>query len=74
VADDCKGVILHHAHRGSGLIERLVLGIAFGIAFVTGFLAWIARNVWVDRKKTQFFVALSVISTLVFVVGALLYL
>ncbi len=46
---------------------------AFILAFVSGFMTWIARYVWQDRKKTQTWAAIGIVSTMAFMIWALFY-
>jgi hypothetical protein len=54
--------------------DLLIPAIFFIIAFAFGTLTWIARNVWIDKKKTQFFAFIAIMATLGLILWALIYL
>jgi predicted permease len=53
---------------------KIILAITFLVlAVIFGWLTWIARNAWRDRRKAQAFALVAAVSTLLFmVVGYLL--
>ncbi len=54
-------------------MSSLLGWISFIIAFVSGFLAWIAKNVWRDRERTNLFAMIGIISALAFMIWAWFY-
>lgn len=54
--------------------NTLFPAIMFFVAFIFGFLTWVAKNVWRDRPKTQFFALVAIISTLCLIAWAMIYL
>ena len=57
-----------------GMPDTLFPAIMFLVAFIFGFLTWIAKNVWRDRSKTQLFALIAIISTLCLIAWAMIYL
>jgi len=48
---------------------KIVLAIVFLVlAILFGWLTWIAKNAWKDRKKTQIFALLATLSTFLFMI------
>ena len=41
--------------------------LLFVVAFISGILTWISKNVWQDRLGTSVFAALGIASTIAFV-------
>ena len=54
-------------------MSNLLGWVSFIIAFACGFLAWVAKNVWVDKEKTLLFVRIGIASVVVFLIWVWFY-
>lgn len=47
-------------------MNKLIAIMFFTIAFISGFLTWVSKNVWQDRERTKIFAIIGIIATIIF--------
>jgi len=52
----------------------VIMGILLIVALASGMLTWVSRNVWLSLPRTRLFAVITVVSTLMFVVIAMVVL
>jgi len=66
---------MHHGQYDleGGVVDQtfILMALLFVIAMASGLLTWISKNVWRSRTRTGIFAAIGVLSTLGFVVVAM---